>query len=167
MLPKVTNNLSKWDPRPPFASKMTSKMDPKIIIIPTSVKYLFLQPLSSHMLVLRVPRTPESDLKSSKKVTWNKHPKKTSIFKVRIRLSQTHGPQRCQSDPKQAPQIHSKSTINWPLSPKGAPRGCPGTPSYQNGSKGHQFSPPDWQIWDQFLATKPNKSAFWNPVTCR
>ena len=141
MLPKVTNNLSKWGPGPPFASKMTSKTDPKIIKIPTSVKNWFLQPFSRHMLVLRVPGTPESDLKSSKKVTLNRHLKNTSIFRVWSRLSQKSGPQCCQSYPKQATQIHLKSTKNWPLSPKGAPRGCPGTPSYQNGAKGHKFSP--------------------------
>ena len=53
----------------PFASNMTSKMDPKVINIPTSVKNLFLEPLSSQMLVFGVPDTPESDQKSSKKMT--------------------------------------------------------------------------------------------------
>ncbi len=53
----------------PFASKITFKMDPKVIKIPTSMKNLFLEPLSSQMLVFGVPDTPESDQKSSKKVT--------------------------------------------------------------------------------------------------
>ncbi len=51
----------------PFASKMTSKIDPKVIKIPTSVKNLFLQSLSNQMLVFGVPDTLESDQKSSKK----------------------------------------------------------------------------------------------------
>ena len=41
----------------PFASKITSKMDPKVIQIPTSVKNCFLEPLSSQMLVFGVPDT--------------------------------------------------------------------------------------------------------------
>ena len=51
------------------AFKITSKIDPKVIKIPTSVKKKFLEPLSSQILVFGVPDTPESDKKSSKKVT--------------------------------------------------------------------------------------------------
>jgi hypothetical protein len=55
-------------------------MDPEINKIPTSVKSLFLQPLSCQMLVFGAPETPESDLKSSKKVTLKQTSKKYLYF---------------------------------------------------------------------------------------
>ena len=79
-LPWALQSEYSWGLVCPFASKMTSKMDPKIIRIPTSVKSWFLQPLSRHMLVLRVPGTLESDLKSSKKVTLKQTSEKYLYF---------------------------------------------------------------------------------------
>ena len=57
-------------------SKMTSKSNPKIIKIYTSVKTSFLQPLQRQTLVFLVPDTTQSDPKSSKKHTSQQTPNK-------------------------------------------------------------------------------------------